>query len=184
MVSIGFIAFLVYMLSFSIGQQLVLRRFRVRPTHRREAPGWFFFQMLSMSFLLLAGMTADGQELFLPAVVAGVPLVIAGFMLSMRSQAELGKNWVGGIGLHKQHKLVTTGPYRDVRHPLYAGMLLSLAGIGIMGWNVFFLLAALCFAGAYTIRSVGEHFMLRRKFGKQYDQYASKTGALIPRIGK
>jgi protein-S-isoprenylcysteine O-methyltransferase Ste14 len=63
-------------------------------------------------------------------------------------------------------------------------MLLSALGCGIMGWNIFFLLCTLCFACAYTIRSVGEDMVLKRRFGKKYEQYAAKTGAVFPRFRK
>lgn len=184
MVILGVLAFFGYVLFFAVSQQLIARRHEVVNIPRREAPGWFIFQMLCSVFFALTVLTAGDQKLFQPAVIAGTPIVLAGLVLSMRAQSELGKNWVGGIGLHKQHRLITSGPYRYVRHPLYSGMLVSAIGLGIIGWNIFFLLMTLCFACSYAIRSIGEDHALHQRFGKQYLKYYTTTGSLIPRIRK
>jgi protein-S-isoprenylcysteine O-methyltransferase Ste14 len=95
----------------------------------------------------------------------------------------LGRNWSRLPEIHQDQALVMHGPYRYVRHPMYAAFFLS--GIGI------FLLSANWFIGAvYSIPmtlmyldrvSVEEEMMIER-FGESYREYMKKTGRLLPRF--
>ncbi len=181
----GFAAFFGYVLLFVIGQQYIAHRYRFAKVVRAsEAPGWVILMFFSICFLLLWVKTSKDQTVrYIPMAVGGI-VILLGFALSMWAQWHLGQNWVGGIGLRKRHRLITSGPYRYVRHPLYSGMMVSAIGLGIFGWNILFLLMALCFSGAYTIRSIGEEFLLEKQFPKHYPPYAARTGKLLPHIRK
>jgi hypothetical protein len=79
------------------------------------------------------------------------------------------------------HRLVTTGPYRRVRHPSYTGALLAAVGFGVaLGhWTSLLAVAAGWLPGiAYRIRI--EEAALRRAFGPAYEEYALRTRRLIP----
>jgi protein-S-isoprenylcysteine O-methyltransferase Ste14 len=77
--------------------------------------------------------------------------------------------------------LVTTGPYKFVRHPIYASVLLFVWPGVVGNWSVEnVLLGCLVFAGAFT-RIVCEESMVREKY-PEYQQYAKKTKRLIPYV--
>ena len=78
--------------------------------------------------------------------------------------------------------LVTTGPYRYIRHPLYSFATLCLLGIGMAIDNGAFIVLPL---GAFTlmvIRVPREEALLVEKFGDAYREYRSRTGRFLPRL--
>ncbi len=83
----------------------------------------------------------------------------------------------------QEHKLVTSGPYRWIRHPLYTiGSSLFMA-FGMMADNWFIaMLGALAFIGM-AIRTPKEEFNLIEKFGDEYREYMKHTGRFFPRLG-
>jgi protein-S-isoprenylcysteine O-methyltransferase Ste14 len=81
------------------------------------------------------------------------------------------------------HELVETGPYRWVRHPLYSGSLLMLAGIGLMAANAFILsLVFISWVGVVFLIIPAEERNLIERFGEEYELYRSRTGKLLPKF--
>jgi hypothetical protein len=62
----------------------------------------------------------------MPAV--GAALTALGLSFTSWARVHLGRNWSGTVTLKDDHALIRTGPYRRVRHPIYSGALLALAG--------------------------------------------------------
>lgn len=83
----------------------------------------------------------------------------------------------------KQHTLVTSGPYRWVRHPLYTvGALLYIA-FGLMADNWFIALMGILAFIAMAIRTPREEANLIEKFGDEYREYMKRTGRFFPKLG-
>ena len=82
-----------------------------------------------------------------------------------------------------QHQLVTRGPYRWIRHPLYATGLGLFASIGLMAANWFILaFAVIAMVGIrFAIVPIEEQQLLA-KFGERYRSYMNRSGALMPRL--
>jgi len=83
----------------------------------------------------------------------------------------------------RHDRLCTKGPYRIVRHPIYAGgTLLGALGISLVlnSW-IMLLLPVLMFV-AYSILVRKEETMMTAVFGEEYRRYAARTGRLFPRI--
>jgi len=106
------------------------------------------------------------------------------FML-WRSHADLGRNWSATLRITGQHSLVTSGVYRNIRHPMYTAHLLWAIAQGLLlanwiaGWAFLLLSIPL-----YLMRIPKEERMMLEHFGEQYRSYMSRTGRLIPRIWK
>lgn len=84
----------------------------------------------------------------------------------------------------KEHRLVTSGPYRWVRHPLYtfgSSMFLSL---GLMADSWFIILLAVLAFVAVASRTPKEEANLIDKFGEEYRQYMKRTGRYFPRFSR
>ena len=82
----------------------------------------------------------------------------------------------------KEHKLVTHGIYRWVRHPLYTVGSSLIVSFGLMADNWFIiLLAALAFV-AMAIRTPKEEANLIEKFGDEYREYMKRTGRFLPKM--
>jgi protein-S-isoprenylcysteine O-methyltransferase Ste14 len=94
----------------------------------------------------------------------------------------LGRFLVHEAAIFPDHTLITSGPYRFVRHPIYSGYLALLLGSGLGMLNVWLLLIWPLSFLAILIQAGAEERLLLSKFGQAYRIYASGTGCLIPRL--
>ncbi|NTW71755.1 MAG: isoprenylcysteine carboxylmethyltransferase family protein, partial [Eubacteriaceae bacterium] len=114
----------------------------------------------------------------------GVLIAVIGVFIWLYSQGILGRYWSPQLQIQSEHKLVTSGPYIWVRHPIYAGSIIWAWGLALFTSNtIFFLVAALITIGA-NLRALKEEKMLIRHFGKVYLSYMEQTGRFIPKIKK
>jgi protein-S-isoprenylcysteine O-methyltransferase Ste14 len=126
---------------------------------------------------------ALGWAYFVPSEAAkafGLVLAAAGVTLAIWARRYLGTNWSGVPSLKKGHELVTTGPYSAVRHPIYTGILLGMAGstlvLGTVGSIGALVLAALVVA----VRIRQEEGLMVSQFGEAYEDYQKKTKSIVP----
>lgn len=109
----------------------------------------------------------------------GYVVQVAGLALAFWARAALGRNWSGRVTIKEGHELVTSGPYRRIRHPIYSGALLINIGSAIaLGW-IGGLVAIALFLGVFVHKIRLEERMLTGHFGDAYAQYRKKTNALI-----
>ncbi len=114
-------------------------------------------------------------------VVLGVALCIAGLMFAVWARLHLGRNWGTPMSLREGHELVTTGPYRFVRHPIYTGILLALLGSGLAAgvvWFMFFVVGCPFF----VFSAWQEERLMVQQFPGAYPEYRKRTSALIPHV--
>ena len=95
---------------------------------------------------------------------------------------SIGKNITQTVKSRSEHELVTTGPYRWVRHPLYSVGTLLFLSFALMASNWFIGLATLLSLGMLLIRLPREEENLINRFGDEYRTYMKRTGRLIPRL--
>jgi protein-S-isoprenylcysteine O-methyltransferase len=116
-----------------------------------------------------------------PMFWSAIALIWAGIALRIWSVLTLGKFYRLQVFILAGHQLVTSGPYRLVRHPSYAGGLLTVTGIGLaMGNWLSVAVAFLCLFVGYAMRIVIEEQALRAHFGTAFEAYKRHTWALIP----
>ena len=98
--------------------------------------------------------------------------------------SSIGNNISPTSATRKEHKLVTSGPYRWVRHPLYTVGASMFISFGMMADNWFIAaLGALTFI-LMAIRTPKEEANLIEKFGDEYREYMKTTGRFLPYLGK
>lgn len=83
----------------------------------------------------------------------------------------------------KEHKLVTNGPYRWIRHPLYTIGTSLFTALGLMADNWFIIALGILTFILMAIRTPKEEANLIEKFGDEYRNYMKTTGAFFPKIG-
>ncbi len=127
----------------------------------------------------------DFADYPLPGWLGWVGAVLFGvaIWLLWRSHADLGRNWTPTLGLRDEHRLVTGGIYRFIRHPMYAAHLLWAVAQALMLHNWIagfsFLIVAV---PQYLLRVNEEEEMMAEQFGEAYREYMERTGRLFPRL--
>ena len=126
----------------------------------------------------------DGLYIAGPAWLdaAGAVMTIAGAIFAIWARATLGRNWSARILIKKDHSLIDDGPYRWVRHPIYAGILLMMTGtVAVLGTTCSLPGLLLVFAAA-VIKAGREEVLLKRHFPGDYQIYSRKVKRLLPLI--
>jgi protein-S-isoprenylcysteine O-methyltransferase Ste14 len=112
----------------------------------------------------------------------GAALTLLGLSLTVSARIYLGRNWSSVAAVKVDHELVTGGPYRWVRHPIYAGLLLAFVGTALANGQWRGVLAVVLSFVAVAQRIVIEERLMRQRFGPAYDAYAQRVRGLIPGI--
>jgi protein-S-isoprenylcysteine O-methyltransferase Ste14 len=137
--------------------------------------------LLVAPFWLPAALTAPLVPPASPLRLIGTALLAAGLGFAAWARVHLGGNWSSHVVVKQDHALIRSGPYRLVRHPIYSGLLLALAGtaLGIGEWRG---LVALVFA------FIGILFRVRAEEARMDDAFPDYAGyrrdswALIPLV--
>lgn len=96
--------------------------------------------------------------------------------------SSLGSNITPTSATRKEHKLVTSGPYRWVRHPLYTIGSMLFVSFGLVADNWFIAALGLLAFIVMAIRTPTEEANLIKKFGDEYREYMKNTGAFLPKL--
>jgi protein-S-isoprenylcysteine O-methyltransferase Ste14 len=113
-----------------------------------------------------------------PAI--GLAIQASSMVLDVRAMRCLGRNWSGAVAIKVDHELIRTGPYRLVRHPIYAAMIGMYLGTAIVSGELHGLLAVVLCMIAYWRKTRMEERGLQVAFGRAYDDYRRASWALIP----
>ena len=95
---------------------------------------------------------------------------------------SIGKNITPTVETREKHELVTNGPYRWVRHPLYTSGFTFFLSLSLVAANWFMGLASLSALLLILARLPKEEEKLIERFGDEYREYMKRTGALVPRL--
>jgi len=153
--------------------------------------GWRESGLLAMAFLglwvipaiyTLTGFPAALDRPLIPAIaILGIVMLCAALFLFYRSHADLGKNWSISLEIRSEHRLVSTGIYRFIRHPMYSSFFLMAVAQLLLLPNWFAGVTGLVGVGMlYAFRIRQEERMMMERFGAEYQNYMSRTARLIP----
>jgi protein-S-isoprenylcysteine O-methyltransferase Ste14 len=113
---------------------------------------------------------------------AGLALTITGCLFAIWARISLGTNWSGRATVKAGHELIVKGPYALVRHPIYTGILLGLAGtvLAIGQWRC--ILGFLLILIALGVKMGEEERLMTETFPQAYPEYRCRVKALIPGV--
>ena len=94
----------------------------------------------------------------------------------------LGKYWSPQLQVQKEHKIITSGPYRVIRHPIYTAMFIWVIGLALFTASLVFALLALLTIIVLILRIPKEEKMMIEQFGDEYKKYMQITGRFFPRF--
>jgi protein-S-isoprenylcysteine O-methyltransferase Ste14 len=113
----------------------------------------------------------------------GLPLAILSVALLISVHKHLSQNFTGTVQIRPEGKVVQTGPYAYVRHPMYWSFILFGIGLTFLTSNWFlgggFLLVILI---VMIVRTPVEEKALRDAYGAEYDAYAKRVGKFVPKL--
>jgi protein-S-isoprenylcysteine O-methyltransferase Ste14 len=137
------------------------------------------FGLFFPSLIIFSG-SANGFTALLLASLGSL-LAVAGAALVVRSRAELGPAWSFVPKAGQETGLVTTGPYRLVRHPIYLGLALLAMGqaLAFSSWPAFLIVLS-GIVPTFAWRARAEETLLSRTFGERYALYQKQTKMIFP----
>lgn len=112
----------------------------------------------------------------------GVSLGIISLLLFIWAQHILGKYYSPQLEIKESHSLVTNGPYRWIRHPMYSAYFLFLIAIAIVPANLLIAVINSIWLARLYARIGREEQMMMDQFGDEYRTYMQNTGRLYPRF--
>ena len=151
---------------------------------RRQRIATVLLQILSVVIIILAPY-CDHWNIMAYDEIAfmryfGLSLFALGFIGINWAEAVLGNQFSIQVTLQEGHQLVTKGPYRYVRHPRYANILLYNVGLALLYRS----LLALILVGVLMVvllwRIHDEEALMHEAFGEDWEAYSKETMRLIP----
>jgi len=133
--------------------------------------------ILAVTFVLLSPSLPVGPLVrpFVPDHSAirdlGVALAGLGILLMIWARRHLGHYWSDKVEIKMNHQLISTGPYARLRHPIYTGMLLGIAGTALAVGEWRGVAAFLLLLANYVIKARKEERILRQRFGPAFEEY-------------
>jgi protein-S-isoprenylcysteine O-methyltransferase Ste14 len=145
------------------------------------AANFVAFGLFFPSLLIFSGGAPPGVAL--GVALSGCLVALSGAAIVLRSRAALGPAWSLVPKADQDTGLVTTGPYRLVRHPIYLGLALLAVGqaLAFASWPAL----AIALAGivpTFAWRARAEESLLSRTFGERYAVYRRRTKMIIPHL--
>ena len=111
----------------------------------------------------------------------GFVLFLSGLGLAVWARRYLGRNWGTPMSQKVDPELVTSGPYRRVRHPIYSGILLAALGTAL-AVNWYWLIAAGLIGAYFVYSAVMEERYMSDRFPEAYPAYRKSTKMLVPYV--
>jgi protein-S-isoprenylcysteine O-methyltransferase Ste14 len=150
-------------------------------THKQQALG-VQIVVWATAILVVRVFHPDGLTVHAPAVAAvGALLTAVGLGFAVWARVHLGRNWGLPTTVKHEPELVTSGPYRLVRHPIYTGLLLAFLGTTLVTSLIALVLVSAFGASFYRSARVEER-RLAAAFPVDYPVYRDRTKMLIPGV--
>jgi protein-S-isoprenylcysteine O-methyltransferase Ste14 len=179
------ICWLVFLVYWIVAAFSVNRMRRREPASRRI----IYLLLIVVSLILFNGDPRYFGPLnlrFVPRsygiALAGTLLTAAGIAFAIWARIHIGRFWSGSVAIREDHQLIRSGPYSCIRHPIYTGILLALAGTALAVGNYRALLAFVLILLSLIYKARLEEALLTREFGAAFDDHRRHTGFFLPRL--
>ncbi|MGH9572611.1 MAG: methyltransferase family protein [Candidatus Acidiferrales bacterium] len=182
-IGVTWIVFLVFWLISSFTAKKIARREGRAGIARRVLTGFvgyfLFFRAADPGFGVLS-------HRFLPDDVriasSGAVITALGVLVAIWARIHIGKYWSATVALKSDHQLIRTGPYARVRHPIYTGILLALAGTAVAIGCYAALVGLAIYLAVFWIKARKEETLLVGEFGPAFEEHRRSTGFFLPKL--
>ncbi len=158
----------------------------LKPKGTKERALWLGWMIVVFGWIVQPFFVTG--EVFVPALVhpaaliAGIALIVLGYLATLWCYAAMGAAWRIGIDTGGTSSLVQAGPYRRMRHPIYSFQMVMLAGAALLlPTPVSLVILVLHFVCA-SIKASDEEVHLTAVFGGEYREYMTRSGRFFPRF--
>jgi protein-S-isoprenylcysteine O-methyltransferase Ste14 len=164
---------------------------KLKSIKRREPRGERLIQLVFMVaayFLMFDDQFSRGwlTTRFVPAWPSigkfGVTVAVVGIALAIWARWHLGENWSATVTLKEGHELISSGPYRYMRHPIYSGMLLAFVGTALALGEYRALISVGIVLVAFYTKAKKEELFLTQEFGEKFREHSRRTGMFLPKF--
>jgi protein-S-isoprenylcysteine O-methyltransferase Ste14 len=107
-------------------------------------------------------------------------LLLAGFAFAWWARLHLGRMWSSGITRKEDHRIVNTGPYGLVRHPIYTGLILAIIAAAVAGSTAIAVAGGVIMIAGLWYKAALEEQFLGNELGPPYETYRRRVPMLIP----
>lgn len=164
----------------------------VRPRGVKEKLLWVGWSSVVLAWLVLPFLSRNpapaGVLVILPALVSpfsavvGVLMMVVGYGGTLWCYVAMGSAWRMGVNKGEQILLVTNGPYRYVRHPIYTFQIFMVAAISFLLPSALSLAMLIVHVVCVLAKASDEESHLRSALGPSYAAYCARTGRWLPRL--
>ena len=149
---------------------------------RSEAAWWLqYYPPLVWVPFVIAYFFPIPVDLPMPVRLAGLAIAIASAVFAAWAMWSLGKSYGIRMDLFEGHRLVTGGPYRLTRHPMYFGIVSFHFGATIAMESLALLVITLFYVIPFTVLRIrAEESVLATGFGDEFRAFAGRVPALVP----
>jgi len=166
----------------------------VAPKNEGKSGEYRFYRFLRLLIgavtfsLLFWGKTGVGvlgkrfEPKFAAIAATGLAVTLVGLSITAWARIYVGQFWSDKVVIQADHKLIRRGPYARMRHPIYSGVLLGIAGTALAVGEWRGVLAFLLMLINYSIKARREDKILADRFGHEFLDYQNHAGLLLPRF--
>ena len=163
----------------------------VKRTAKRQNPAEraLYIVFMAAGFFLLYQENPNWGPLnrrFLPDKLwigwLGCGICAAGVLFAIWARRTIGKDWSAEVQIKEGHRLVRSGPYAHIRHPIYTGLLLATLGTALLIGEYRGLLAVAMFLVGFARKARKEESFLAAEFGLAFEEHRRHTGFFLPRF--
>ncbi len=135
----------------------------------------------AIGVFVIAGVLRGGSLAVHSLILAVIGAVLfgCGIALAVWARLHLGRNWGMPMTQRAEPELVTSGPYRFVRHPIYSGLLTAILGTALVN-NLLGLIVVAVLVAYFYYCGIVEERNLAATFPQAYPEYKSRTKMIIP----
>jgi len=159
----------------------LIAAFTAKASRGRGRLGGARIALVIVVVILFRANVHGGSERIDGPVLEGVGLAlwIAGLALAVWARLYIGRNWGMPMSRREEPDLVTTGPYRFIRHPIYTGIILAMIGTAL-AISLFGLIVVAVAAAFFAYSASREERFLAEEFPATFPDYKARTKLLIP----
>lgn len=182
-IGVTWIVFLVFWLVSSFTAKKIARREGRAGIARRVLTGlvgyFLFFRAADPGFGVLSHrfLPDDLRVAWIGAVITAL-----GVLFAIWARIHIGKYWSATVALKSDHQLIRTGPYARIRHPIYTGILLALAGTAVAIGCYAALVGLAIYFVAFWFKARKEEALLLGEFGPAFEEHRRSTGFFLPKL--